>query len=84
MPKLISQQTIAPGVEKWKIELKAANALTARQRARIFVRRMDFTIRNFISPEVVGRANGEQTTISQIVPEIFERETFTVEAVVVR
>lgn len=89
MPKLVSQETIGGNgerVEKWTIKLKSANNFTARNRARAFARRLDPTISNLMSPEVVGSEDidREQATFDQLFPNDFGREIFEVEFVVVR
>lgn len=86
MSKLIRQQSIGgdgQNVESWVIEVNAVNEFVARQRARIFARWQDVTIKNILSPEIVS-SEPVQTTFSDLFPESIRMETYRVEVIVVR
>lgn len=86
MPELVTQQTIGGNgqrVERWVIEVQAANALIARQRARVWARAQAPNARNVFSPEVKKEGETVQSTFNDIVPESIERKEHQVELTVV-
>lgn len=84
MPELMSQQTIGEGIELWKIETDAVNAITARQKARAYARSQELTIKNILDPKILNVENTRQAKLTEFWPERWSRERYTVEVTVVK
>lgn len=86
MPKIVSQQTIDSNgdkIEKFGVEIEAANEFVARQRVRGYMRRQFPTIKNIMTPELTSQ-NTKQSTFNDIVPKTIEVKEFVITVTVVR
>lgn len=81
--RLKSQQTIDSNgntVEKWKLEVYAANQIRAKRRARVWVRKEVPTARNYLDPDV----DTEQSTLKDFFTDTLSLEYYNIEILVVR